>query len=491
MIIPKQYQNLFIISALFYIMLVIFTLAYLLYLKKRNKNTNVNLPTPKRDIDYFTDDALYSSTIGFMLEKNNNKRIINITDNKQYFVIQSTFPIKIEDLKNKTIKIYYKDDVSLFMMKVILYCFNIKQNDFEKDTEGTSTGTSTGNPSLYCKFITEEEENVNYLNYDTINKDKLFFFLPYIRFEVIPQTNINAIVVDMLNYTTIPTTIPTKLTKPTKRAYTTNTLHANNFYMLFFPFVEGFFQDEIVLTIDKPIEINTILNKYDDLKIINIRNQTLILKPGDTCVLSNQKNKSYNGVYYVSNLNNGKYLTLQTYKYLLYFDDLFDINKKTDTTIIGVLKNTKVLGKYDGKVWYIDLDMSGTILKDRTLIFAPRNIDDYVCVEDNTYKTQKDCESEINPLGLIKNKMTWDRHCRNNTDCPFFNNVRGGCDNGYCEMPVGVERIGYTRYLLGDSSFPYCHNCPDILNPNCCDTQTNPDYAFPKDYLQRNNYNAY
>jgi hypothetical protein len=55
---------------------------------------------------------------------------------------------------------------------------------------------------------------------------------------------------------------------------------------------------------------------------------------------------------------------------------------------------------------------------------------------------------------------TWDARCRRDEECPFFQanlrypNYHGGCHNGYCEMPLGVTRVGYTRY----TGMPVCYD---------------------------------
>lgn len=56
--------------------------------------------------------------------------------------------------------------------------------------------------------------------------------------------------------------------------------------------------------------------------------------------------------------------------------------------------------------------------------------------------------------------------CIKNSSCPFYNiqTGNGGCISGYCQMPVGVERIGYKDY----KNTPFCFGCPDELKPRCC-----------------------
>ena len=74
------------------------------------------------------------------------------------------------------------------------------------------------------------------------------------------------------------------------------------------------------------------------------------------------------------------------------------------------------------------------------------------------------------------NKKTfgvWDKPCVNNQECPFYkanknySNRRGGCINGYCEMPKNIKRVGYKYYDTKNK--PFCHNCKnkDCLGEEC------------------------
>lgn len=111
----------------------------------------------------------------------------------------------------------------------------------------------------------------------------------------------------------------------------------------------------------------------------------------------------------------------------------------------------------------------------------------YVCFTDTTIRHKGLCESEFDVIGKPKPKGVWDKPCEADTECPFFQkntnypNYRGGCQNGYCEFPLGVERTGFKRY----KNKPYCHGCPDKFDPMCCDEQERPDFAFPLDDYER------
>lgn len=96
--------------------------------------------------------------------------------------------------------------------------------------------------------------------------------------------------------------------------------------------------------------------------------------------------------------------------------------------------------------------------------------DTFFCVTNPSIKLEKEC---------IANMGIWDAPCAISQECPFFQkntthrNYRGGCNDGYCELPLGTKRIGFKHF----SGKPLCHGCPseDLA---CCDSQHPPDYAF-------------
>ena len=105
------------------------------------------------------------------------------------------------------------------------------------------------------------------------------------------------------------------------------------------------------------------------------------------------------------------------------------------------------------------------------------------------------CLSDKNIMGLSKKKGIWDRVCYTNDDCPFYkanknyDNTRGGCINGTCEMPFNVKNLTYRYYDINTK--PYCYNCKNNTN-DCCSDQMkenpkmkSPDYMFQGDLLGR------
>jgi hypothetical protein len=92
------------------------------------------------------------------------------------------------------------------------------------------------------------------------------------------------------------------------------------------------------------------------------------------------------------------------------------------------------------------------------------------CIEDSQYKTKALCEGTRDMLERDKNPMTWDKPCQKDEECPYYqeSDKRGGCRDGYCEMPVGVKRKGYRRIDLTENK-PLCSGCsPDVSLAQCC-----------------------
>jgi len=116
----------------------------------------------------------------------------------------------------------------------------------------------------------------------------------------------------------------------------------------------------------------------------------------------------------------------------------------------------------------------------------------YTCYGDITANIKALCDSAYDIVGEPKTQhTTWDHSCVVDTDCPYYQantnykNNRGGCmDSGVCELPIGVRRISYRKYDDTDIYAPYCYGC-DAYDTECCNTQNNPDYAFPNDTDER------
>ena len=102
-----------------------------------------------------------------------------------------------------------------------------------------------------------------------------------------------------------------------------------------------------------------------------------------------------------------------------------------------------------------------------------------------------------------KTRGVWDRPCNNNEECPYYKknknyeNERGGCKKGFCEMPINTKTLSYRYY--DKKVKPFCYNCEreGCLGDNCyncCEEQKDrdkypnlksPDYIFKNDYRER------
>ena len=76
------------------------------------------------------------------------------------------------------------------------------------------------------------------------------------------------------------------------------------------------------------------------------------------------------------------------------------------------------------------------------------------------------CNMKYDPFGNLKEIETiWDKPCHKDEECPFYGKNkqyqtdRGKCVDQYCELPIGVKRLSYTKYDdSGIVNKPFCHN---------------------------------
>ena len=134
----------------------------------------------------------------------------------------------------------------------------------------------------------------------------------------------------------------------------------------------------------------------------------------------------------------------------------------------------------------------------------PLNKDIYACFGNNNIINKFECDSYYTKEGNEKKYYSiWDKKCSSNNECPYYksnkkyNNNRGGCVNGYCELPIGVKRIGFTKYSDIEYNKPFCYECPDTTDLECCaqianknkSIKNNNDYAFENDTDDRKKNN--
>jgi len=119
----------------------------------------------------------------------------------------------------------------------------------------------------------------------------------------------------------------------------------------------------------------------------------------------------------------------------------------------------------------------------------------YGCYGNSEINNKFECDSYYNIDGTPKPYYSlWDKRCVVNEDCPYYKantnypNNRGGCINGgFCEFPVGVKRLGFTKYTDTNLNTPLCYNCDNEENKG--KPPKKPDYVFENDFNDRVKYN--
>eukprot|EP00798_Chlamydomonas_sp_ICE-L_P019657 gene19657-26343_t len=95
--------------------------------------------------------------------------------------------------------------------------------------------------------------------------------------------------------------------------------------------------------------------------------------------------------------------------------------------------------------------------------------DTFACFDDPQVMNKSVCEMRGH---------TWDRMCKYDGECPFFGankTLRGGCESGHCEMPIGVTQVipnpdyvnayGSSVFAEPDTFFEAVLKNPNTLEP--------------------------
>lgn len=227
-------------------------------------------------------------------------------------------------------------------------------------------------------------------------------------------------------------------------------------------------------------------DKYRKIKIIN--RPKILLKENDRVRVFYQDNQLLNDNYIVTSANPD--LIVENIKSLTFFGnfEIIHVDKdEVEKLFYNKLKETVVaVSDKDFSsheiVWFKDINVRAHLFKEtggksRTIAVL------YNGLEESRRNLEHGCfgDSTIENSDVCKRKgYIWDRRCTSNYDCPFYNeiNMRGGCDNGYCEMPIGVEQEAYTKFKNKDKMF--CHGCKG-QDPHCCVNTNQGTPAFKGD----------
>ena len=256
--------------------------------------------------------------------------------------------------------------------------------------------------------------------------------------------------------------------------------------------------------------VNRILLKINNI----IKNQFILYKYAITNIYMNKQNQRKWGIMIVLLQEYG------LYGYTIYIRgfenpqtkdinlDVFEIVGYEYTQNLFLKKgNDQEIGKSipTAAPYGVKPEKIETPLKDKD-ITRPTD-EPYACFSIETGNLIKafnklSCESAYDAFGRQKEVGVWDKPCKKDDECFFYksnknySNKFGKCNQGYCQVPKGVRRIGY-KYYDPDSK-PLCYNCdknswfPASILGTCCDKQKkefkSSDYAFDNDLNTRMNY---
>ena len=200
-------------------------------------------------------------------------------------------------------------------------------------------------------------------------------------------------------------------------------------------------------------------------------------------------------IYIRGSLDKNKKVIFDSYEFVgYYYTDKFNLNPGFDKSLIS----QQLFNKEYQKIKTPDKSKK---------LFSRLSKFNFGCFDINSNKLIKaenkfDCENSFTFYNKPKSQGLWDRKCEKNEDCMFYkantnyDNDFGKCTNGYCELPINMERIGYRYYKPNKK--PYCYNCttkdwkPVTYLGECCDEQIKegkkPDYAFKGDAKKRTNF---
>ena len=106
----------------------------------------------------------------------------------------------------------------------------------------------------------------------------------------------------------------------------------------------------------------------------------------------------------------------------------------------------------------------------------------YQCYGEMKATTRAACNSPYDTVGQPKDLSTvWDRPCENDDECPYASGTRGGCVDGFCEIPVGVQRKSFRLAMEEPPYQPFCYNAKDPWDRSGCKSTPKPSYAFKDD----------
>lgn len=364
------------------------------------------------------------------------------------------------------------------------------------------------------------------MDYSKIDKAKLTHFLPYATFKgvdmrvLLPKkdnmvTIYPSILIDNVVFSTMP--FQNEFINIFERHGGSRNISKQNLYEIYFDFydqikkkylktttkaIEGFIDDQrpAMFVVNRNVDGRLRINNNDIYKYMEVTDAYLInnslLKVGDVIQLNGQTEKKESDSYTITSISRERKIMILETGFATSLDkygfkEHMEINGNPVFMTDRFDKNVHIPNNV---VYFTDLNKSGYVIYRSGaivkvgLILPSASNSRGICISNPDLKTKAACESEYDvhgrPKGLVD---VWDEPCKKDSDCPFFmaninyKNYRGACHNGYCEMPTGVTRVGYTKY----QGKPFCHGCPKFMEPTCCEEQATPDYSYAFDWMQR------
>jgi hypothetical protein len=205
--------------------------------------------------------------------------------------------------------------------------------------------------------------------------------------------------------------------------------------------------------------------------------------------------------------------------------DYFNTNMNPKMSYFALDEKNSILDQDDTYNKMKDYEFRNKNTKSVTYDIFTRDFDlhgDRKCFKpfDESYPDSKNSNACLSIDPKLNKTGVWDKMCIKNEDCPYFQanknypNNFGGCVEGVCQLPVGMNKIGFKHY---DKEKPLCYNCTlktEIMNTDgtisiqnrecsgiecnkCCDIQHNkkiypdmksPDFVFSNDQTERERY---
>ena len=427
-----------------------------------------------------------SLNIGYLNENDKHlfqiiiKSQINYTnlDNYNFVKIEKNEIIdKLFNLKNLDIFIYFNSINNPLFNKLI------KQNDFNL--------VSYNYKISELEFTTDIDEKIKISGGDSENsldENLLKFYLPFYKkkIQIISREKDNSNDNNNFNYNTIlidtllfsfndDTEGKTMNLDKFKELYIYILNYFNqflkiNYYLQHFDFLK--ISEEWSLNKQKNGKFKNVMEKFKslefkinkkDLIAINLKNDVVTYK-FNKLLINGIPLKVGDTLY--SEINTGNESIISK---------IIGYEPYVKTKITDNIKKYQVI-KIDYKYVYVnEINDKEDIINLENNNFEPL----YRCYQDSSITSKAECIDTTDKTDIEKPSYNWDRPCNKNTECPFYLsnknylNERGGCNNGYCEFPIGIKRKSYREYddKYTENNHPKCLGCGINDSKDCCDKQ--------------------